>query len=233
MQFGGLYLRRHRKIRRIKAGVSAMPSGFRSAEDLPYTYNDPSPADLERQGMQKEMNGVKVELEDLKGLLGNLIAQRDESRQQAARREQGGSNRTWLWGEGLKGLRRSGDQQQQASSRLKFDSSTKSVYDGMRISRDDGSSGYGSGLSVVSWNKKKQRFKLRPSRSQSWWGLERFTQSNKQQSSATAEVAIVNCRRSHSLEARPESDAQQQQHYDQQQQQQQQQEADLEQQWPV
>ena len=195
MQFGGLYLRRHRKIRRIKAGVSRMPSGLRSAEDLPYTFTDLSPADIERQGMQREMTGVRVELEDLKGLLGNLITQRDESRQHA-RREQG-SNRSWLWGDGRRGSK------ELHPTRLKFEAANERSNVPTPTSRD-GSSGQGSGLSVAgnvvsSWNLAKQHFG-RPRRALSWWNLERRKQL--QQLNGTAAEVTMASRRCQSLEPR-------------------------------
>jgi hypothetical protein len=88
-QFGGLCLRRRRKIKRINAGVSRMPSEFKNAEEIPFTYNEPSPDDLERRKMQRDMNVIKSEIGELRRMFGCLMEHQQQETHRHRRESQG------------------------------------------------------------------------------------------------------------------------------------------------
>jgi len=74
VQFGGLYLRRRRKIRRIMQGISRMPSGLKDPSELPFTFEDPSPEAIEKQKLCRELSQCKDEISNLKVMLNELMA---------------------------------------------------------------------------------------------------------------------------------------------------------------
>eukprot|EP00873_Tetraselmis_striata_P004278 jgi/Tetstr1/424542/TSEL_015069.t1 len=73
VQFGGLFLRRQRKIRRIRNGVSRMPSGFDKPSDLPFYYNEKSQAERANDELREEMLRVRGEIDSLKSMLSTRL----------------------------------------------------------------------------------------------------------------------------------------------------------------
>lgn len=73
LQFGGLFLRRQRKIRRIRNGVSRMPSGFDKPSDLPFYYNEKSQAERANDELREEMLRVRGEIDSLKSMLSTRL----------------------------------------------------------------------------------------------------------------------------------------------------------------